>query len=1204
MTDSPIQDLARQATILAEAWLNRANELISPEEKALQRQLKRLLNRPQDKVALTQLIDRSFRPRNARRVADQATRILRRYGIPRFFDEKERLLTYTFLAIGRHLPGISIPKMVDKIRKDSRRMILPGEPDALAARLSKRHAQGVAMNINHIGEAVLGEDEAVRRLDTYLKDLANPQIENISVKISTIYSQIHPLAFDHVVAKLVKRLTQLYRAAQKNDFTRADGSRAAKLVNLDMEEYRDLALTVAAFQKTLEQDEFIPYSAGIVLQSYLPDSFEIQQQLTKWARERVAGGGAPIQLRIVKGANLEMEQVEASLTGWPPAPFGNKADVDANYKRMLIYGMTHENIAAVRLGVASHNLFDLALAQKLAETNGVADFFRFEMLEGMADHIHRAIRENASQVLLYAPVASHSDFVNAIAYLIRRLDENTAPDNFLRYAPGLKTTSASWVRLKNQFLNSIERMDHIGTRPHRIQNRSMEISGSKGTLYENEFRNEPDTDWSLAANRKWAETIRSKWKKSESDPPLEIPVVVSDMEIFSSRNIRSIHDPSQFPRQVCVARFAQASSDDLERAIETAEKDPDGWRSTPLDKRRKILSKVAQGLRQGRADLIGAAVAGTGKIYTEVDVEVSEAVDFAEYYPYSARRFMEMPHIKAAGKGVGVVISPWNFPVAIPCGGIVAALAAGNTVIVKPASHAVLPAWILCRIFWEAGISRHTLQFLPFSGNELGHRLITHDLIDFIILTGGTETGMAMLAEKPDLLLSAETGGKNATIVTATADRDQAIKNVIYSAFGNSGQKCSATSLLILEKEIYDDPEFKRHLVDAARSLPAGSAWDFENRLGPLIQPPEGDLKKALFHLADGEEWALKPVNIRDNPNLWTPGIKWGVTCGSYTHMTEFFGPLLAVMRAEDLNEAISLANHTGYGLTAGIESLDPEEISTFQSELKAGNLYINRGTTGAITLRQPFGGMGKSALGPGIKAGSPNYVAQFMDFEEQGFPGVEKFDSNHPLLQLAQKWQQCLDRGAFDEWGEDMEKAVKALKSYLYHAQQEFWRDNDYFHLRGQDNILRYLPIDQMAVRVHPEDTLFEIVARISAAKVAGSGVIVSLPAETDHPAAQLLEQPDLKPLLEGVMIRRQTDEDLIHLMPKLQRIRYAASHRVPGKVRGAAAEKGFYIAGMPVLMEGRIELLHYLINQSICNNYHRYGNVSERSLELNIAF
>jgi RHH-type proline utilization regulon transcriptional repressor/proline dehydrogenase/delta 1-pyrroline-5-carboxylate dehydrogenase len=545
------------------------------------------------------------------------------------------------------------------------------------------------------------------------------------------------------------------------------------------------------------------------------------------------------------------------------------------------------------------------------------------------------------------------------------------------------------------------------------------------------------------------------------------------------------------------------------------------------------------------------------------------------------------------------VISPWNFPIAIPCGGIVAALAAGNTVIFKPSSEAVLVAWELCQCFWRAGVSKNALQFLPCTGETTGSRLISHPHVDFIILTGGTDTGLNMLKQRPDVFLAAETGGKNATIVTAMADRDQAIGNIIYSAFGNSGQKCSATSLLILEKEVYDDQQFKKQLVDAARSFRTGSAWDFENKMGPLIHPPRGELKKALTRLEANETWALKPENANDHPYMWTPGIKWDVLPGSISHLTEFFGPLLGVMQADDLEHAIKMVNQTGYGLTSGLESLDPREHARWKDHIKAGNLYINRGTTGAVTLRQPFGGMGKSSLGAGFKAGGPKYVAQFMHFEETAMP--ESGPLQHPsfLLHLARQWQQKLEWGEFEGIESDIGKTIRAIKSYLYQLEQEFSREMDYFHLRGQDNILRYLPVGKVVVRLHEKDSLFESLARIAAVRITKCRLIISMPKGLTSAVTRFLTEKEGPALIGDHPVLFETDDELIDKIPVIDRIRYAAPDRVPPALFKAAAETGFYIARHPVMMEGRIELLQYYRPQSICHTYHRYGNLGERAIE-----
>ena len=393
---------------------------------------------------------------------------------------------------------------------------------------------------------------------------------------------------------------------------------------------------------------------------------------------------------------------------------------------------------------------------------------------------------------------------------------------------------------------SVAHMDKAGDTPHRVQNRATETFADKsGTFYSNEFNNEPDTDWSLTANRKWAESVRHRWKKDPQDPPVEIPLGGGRRGNFDRQGAARMPGPLPGQRHVIVARYRLANGRTWTRL----------WPQPPRIRTAGAGYSHPRATRSFRGWPWNCAGPGAisserppptpGKIFTEADVEVSEAIDFAEYYPFSARTFFDMENIEARGRGMAWRwYLPWNFPIAIPCGGILAALSAGNTVIFKPASDAVLTAWLLCQCFWRAGVSRNTLQFVPCSGATIGARLVTHPEVDFVILTGGTDTGMAMLKDRPEIFLAAETGGKNATIVTAMADRDQAIKNVLYSAFGNCGQKCSATSLLILEKEVYADEPFKRQLVDAAQSFATGSAWDFRKPHG-TPDPPAGGRSQA-----------------------------------------------------------------------------------------------------------------------------------------------------------------------------------------------------------------------------------------------------------------------------------------------------------------------------------------------------------------------
>lgn len=1188
-------ELVEKAVALARALQERAAELQTPAERRQQAELDRMLQTAADKVTLVQLTDQAFRCRAESRTAEHLTHILDVQGVPRFFSPLDRALLRGFQTFGGWLPGVSVPLVKEHMQHETANVVLPAETELLQEHLGARYLDGVRMNLNFLGESLLGEEEATHRLEKYLAALQLPEVEVLSVKISTLYSQISALAREHTLQVLCDRLEILYRNADRLRFRRADGSETPKFIYLDMEEYRDLHLTAEAFMRTLDRPGLKNVQAGIALQGYIPDSAQVHRSLNDWAQRRVASGGAPITIRIVKGANMEMERVEASLRDWPQAPFPTKRETDANYKRMLREAMRPDNLAAVRVGVASHNLFDLAYGLVLAANGEAGDRVQFEMLEGMANHQRRALLEQTRNLLLYAPACRKEEFLNAIGYLIRRLDENTGPENFLRHAFKLKVGSPDWEQLERGFRDAFTVA--VSDAPRRGQNRLTErFDSPRPEMRWDLLENEPDTDWSLLENSRWAEQLVAKLESSTK----EIPLVIGRSELPPGTHSTS-HGQSKDPSRlgVVLARYTQASNDDIDRAVACAKADPDGWRSRGIDDRSEILGRVAQEIRRARADLMWAALANGGKTLAESDPEVSEAIDFLEFYRASARVFS--PH-QAAGRGVIAVVPPWNFPIAIPCGGIAAALAAGNNVILKPASDTALVAWELCQCFWRAGVPKTTLQFAPCPGSGAGARLVGHPDVDAVILTGGTDTALRMLKARPNLKLFAETGGKNATIVTALSDRELAIKHVVQSAFGHSGQKCSATSLLLLEAEVYDDPGFKRMLCDAVKSLRTGSAWDLPTRVGPLIRPPSGDLENALKTLEPGESWAVLPQRVGDNPHLWSPGVKYGVTPGSYTHQTEFFGPVLGVMRFERLDEAIAIVNQTGYGLTSGLQSLDDREHAQWKAGVRAGNLYINRGTTGAIVLRQPFGGMGRTCFGPGMKAGGPNYLAQFMTFAEADKAETKPAPVGHPNLEALRLALLEADDGK-SPLRQILPRLSRAIRSYDHWWQEEFSREHDHFSLLGQDNYRRYLPFRVVRVRVTPQDSAFEIFARVAAARTTGARVVVSTdPGESNDTVALLDRLTDS--WAAAIEFIEETNEQMaahIRALPAHadERIRFAAPDRVPAAIREAANDTGIWLADEPVLSEGRIELLWYLREQSISHDYHRYGNLGTRAGE-----
>jgi RHH-type proline utilization regulon transcriptional repressor/proline dehydrogenase/delta 1-pyrroline-5-carboxylate dehydrogenase len=489
----------------------------------------------------------------------------------------------------------------------------------------------------------------------------------------------------------------------------------------------------------------------------------------------------------------------------------------------------------------------------------------------------------------------------------------------------------------------------VPTAPRRTQDRSTE---THDVAVDEPFRNEPDTDFALPQNRAWLGGALA------ARLPAEVHAVVGGRDVTGPLSGRA----ERF-------RFVDAYDALVDEAVSAARAAGAAWRARPIAERRAIVNEIGNVLARRRGRLLAVKAADTGKVVGEGDPEVSEAVDFARWY---ARHAIDDPAFTPYG--TVVVASPWNFPLAIPLGGVTAALAAGAAVILKPAPESIRVGRLLAECCWEAGVPRDVLQFLPTPDGPVGKRLITHTGVDAVILTGSYDTAQLFLGWRPDLRLHAETSGKNALVITASADVDLAVRDLVRSAFGHAGQKCSAASLAIVEAPVHDDPRFLRQLADAVRSLPVGSPSDLRSVVGPLIRAPEGPLDEALHQLRRGESWLVPPRHL--GGTLWSPGVKTGVRPGSRFHVTECFGPVLGVIRVDSLDEAIAVQNAVPFGLTAGIHTLDPSEADRWIDAVEAGNLYVNRHITGAIVRRQPFGGWKRSVVGPTVKAGGPHYVA------------------------------------------------------------------------------------------------------------------------------------------------------------------------------------------------------------------------------------
>ncbi|RUP32899.1 MAG: aldehyde dehydrogenase family protein, partial [Mycolicibacterium sp.] len=608
------------------------------------------------------------------------------------------------------------------------------------------------------------------------------------------------------------------------------------------------------------------------------------------------------------------------------------------------------------------------------------------------------------------------------------------------------------------------------------------------------------------------------------------------------------------------------------------------WAALSGAERGAILRRAAATLQAARAALLEVMASECGKTLDQGDPEVSEAIDFANYYAAQAENLDIVDGAVAAPTGLTVVTPPWNFPVAIPAGSVLAALAAGSPVIIKPATQARRCGSVMVQALWDAGVPRDVLQLVHLDEGELGTQLVSDPRVARLILTGAFETAELFRSFRPDLPLLAETSGKNSIIVTPHADLDLAVKDLVYSAFGHAGQKCSAASLGILVGSVAHSARFRAQLVDAVTSLKVGYPSDPTAQVGPIIEPAHGKLLRALTQLSPGEQWLVEPRQLDDTGRLWSPGVKTGVRRGSEFHLTEYFGPVLGLIAAADLDEAMAIQNQVDYGLTAGLHSLDRDEIERWLARVEAGNAYVNRSTVGAIVRRQPFGGWKKSAVGAGAKAGGPNYLIGLSDWRSA--PATRTAAISPSVRTIVNAAKTCaLDPGALDF-------LERSFGSDAHAWATEFGVARDVSALMAEKNVFRYLPVP-VTVRAENADPA-AVLRVVGAGILAGSRVTVSTPVPLDPSVADTLATAGVVCRVEAAASWRNTLRDNTP-----GRVRLLGGSREQF-ARDSAGNVGIALYAGPVVEAGRIELLTFLHEQAIAVTAHRFGSPTPLSENL----
>ena len=872
------------------------------------------------------------------------------------------------LRAGGLAKGLVAKTMAGQIESMASKFIAGRDAKSALPTLKKLWSDNMAFSVDLLGEACLSDSEAQMYRDKYLDLIANLPGEvatwkpnarlesdhlgaiprtNVSIKISSLFARTDPIDFAGSLNGLVDALTPILVAAQKNGV----------FVNFDMEQFSLKDLTLELFMRCCEK---VPFSAGIAMQSYLRSGENDAQRIIDWSKKT----GRVVTVRLVKGAYWDSQTIQSEQLGWTSPVWAVKRDTDACFERMASRFIRstpqRAGVGGVKLALGSHNARSIGAALAMVEKAGLPmNAIELQMLHGMGDAMKSATIARGLRLREYLPVG---EMIPGMAYLVRRLLENTSNESWLRSGFAEGADSAILVASPHRATgsgsgsdNGRKRLDHAAER-HALGRSHPNIADGRP------FFTESLRDFSDGAQRE------------------------AFANAISRATVANIANDG-------TAQTANATVDRLHRAFPA-------WRDTPFLERAAVLVRAAAAMRARRDELCGIIIREAGKTWREADGDICEAIDFCEYY---AREVAQLFDPRRLGlftgelneewfqpRGVAAVISPWNFPLAICCGMTVAALVTGNTVIVKPAEQTPAIAKVMCEILWAAGAPKDALAFLPGPGETVGAALVRDPRIALIAFTGSKGVGLDIVEASGRTLANqecvkkvvCEMGGKNAIIIDESADLDEAVLGVRQSAFGFSGQKCSACSRVIVVGNAHD--AFLHRLVEATRTLTVGDPMLPGTDVGPVIDNDAA--KKIREYIEIGSKEGRLEIQLKVPDGLESrvgkpfvgPTIFSGIRPEHRLANEEIFGPVLAVIHVKDFDEALRVANATQYKLTGGVFSRRPSHLEKARREFRVGNLYLNRSITGALVGRQPFGGFGMS--GVGSKAGGAQYLLQFVE--------------------------------------------------------------------------------------------------------------------------------------------------------------------------------------------------------------------------------
>ncbi|MEK9657030.1 MAG: proline dehydrogenase family protein [bacterium] len=1046
--------------------------------------------------------DQIFRCTNTK---DIAKSLIHKLKIPRFLKKIVTIECQLYLLVIKTVMGRYMKKFIQ----------------SKICKLKKFSKEGFIYNYNIVGERALCQADINEALKGYITLIKDKNVGQISIKLSAITLPRTWIALQERIQEatyVLEILASQIRPRQSELF-----------MTIDMEHVEEYEVTLDAIKNLCLNKKNRQIGIGIVIQAYLENAFELYVEVQKLSRKRQDLNGKALKIRLVKGANWVAEKQLSSTHHWPNLTYQSKEDTDTQFKR-IVNDWCENGYKNCEIGVATHNIFEIALALVLRKKCPKPTAMSIEMLHGMNPALAKVVQKRIGPVISYRPLCHPHKQNDSIPYFLRRLDEQSGSKHFMKVAFTLLYGSNAWIEHEQDAIKSLD----------RCYKDIVVISKNEPSKKET-FENEALNTWIMRESQK------------------KVGEIIKNVQQLQKKQ-RNIHAVSI---DVCMKTI---------KRVKAAQKK---WQKDTWKKRQACIERLAINLRKEKVRLIAEIMAEVGKPLIEADAEVGEAIDFCHYY---AQKCQELYTIDkdVLGKGLVCVASPWNFPVAITCSGMVAALLTGNGVIIKASPRARNCANTLVEIAKKSRVPEDILETISLDEQKDGKELMRCKQIDKVVLTGSSETAEKLIKWRPDIDLQAETGGKNCMIITEMADQDQAISDILHSAFSYSGQKCSAASILIITKPLWRQKNFLQRLKEATRNLVVDVATNPAAQIVPLIRADNTAFLNEVNTLEKGQSWLLKPKQHPALETLWSAGIKVGIRPEHHFFHTECFAPLLGVMIVKDIHEAIKISQQTSYGLTAGLHSLSDYEQDQFIRGSQAGNVYINRPITGAMVGRQPFGGWKKSSYGSQSKVGGAYTLWDML----QQSPQVKIKQKSQKLRQI--KAQELLltetDRNELEHELDQAAEIINMLKN-----------EHPLPTIRGEENRYDIRPYTHIVIKIDKIEDRKKYLLIIGISGLLGSNVEVWNP-HNDKQINWFMNQVNKIYCVKHVNIKKIRPNTLFReIRPEnsdLKKEKWVMNHL-------SKAENNSRIISKEIAKNRFSNIMDLLEEQVICKRLDRYGRI-----------